>query len=309
MMDAIAAAKLAYAALAQGTATLPQRVMLNASEARGCTLLMAAEVAGFGLGAKLVSVFPENRERGRPVVSALAVLLDPATGEPRALLDGTALTAWRTGAAAGAATDVLSRPDSRVAAVFGCGAQARTLVLALDAARPFDTILVYARTPSLVSRFVEDMAPQLRARLVPAPDPDTALRDADVVCTATSSSTPVFDGRRVRAGTHVNGMGSFTPSMQELDAPLVGRARVFVDSREAAREEAGDLLQAVAEGHSRPEDWTPIGEVLLGRTPGRRSPEEVTLFKSVGVAVQDVAAAVRAVDQALRLGLGRRIDL
>lgn len=309
MGEAIAAARVAYASLAGGRVNMPPRMALSASAAEGCTLLMGADVAGTGLGAKVVSVFPGNKEKGRPAVSALVVLLDPASGEPRALLDGTALTAWRTGAAAGAATDLLARPESHVAAVFGCGAQARTQVLALDAVRAFERIRVYARSASDIERFVEEMAPHLLARIERAPDPESAVREADVVCAATSSWSPVFDGRWVKSGAHVNGIGSFTPRMQELDETLVGRARVFVDSREAALAEAGDLLLAMAAGRTRPEAWTPIGEVLLGRQPGRQSPEEVTLFKSVGLAVQDVTAAVRAVEHAERNGLGTRLEL
>ena len=308
MGDAIAAAKAAYASLAGGRVTMPPRMALPASAAEGCTLLMGADVAGIGLGAKVVSVFPGNKEKGRPAVSGLVVLLDPTSGEPRALLDGTALTAWRTAAATGAATDLLAYPDARAAALFGCGAQARTQVLALDAVRPFERIRVYARTVGDVECFVEEMAPQLRARLERAIDPESAVRDADVVCAATSSWSPVFDGLWAKSGAHVNGIGSFTPRMQELDEALVGRARVFVDSREAALVEAGDLLLAAAAGRTRPEDWTPIGEVLVGRHPGRQSPDEVTLFKSVGLAVQDVTTAARAVEQAERLGLGTRLD-
>ncbi len=309
MAEAIAAAKVAYASLAEGRATMPPRIAIPASAAEGCTLLMGADVAGSGLGAKVVSVFPGNNEKGRPPVSALVVLLDPSTGEPRALLDGTALTAWRTGAASGAAADLLARPEARLAAVFGCGAQARTQVLALDAVRSFERIRVYARTVVDVERFVEEMGPQLRARLERAPDPESAVRDADVVCAATSSWSPVFQGSWIKSGAHVNGIGSFTPRMQELDEALVGRARVFVDSREAALAEAGDLLVASASGRTRPEDWTPIGEVLVGRQPGRQSPEEITLFKSVGLAVQDVTAAVRAVEHAKRIGLGTQLEL
>ena len=309
MSEAIEVAKLAYAALARGAATVPPRLALRASAARGTTLLMAADVAGVGLGAKLVSVFPGNKRLGKPSVSGLAVLLDPATGEPTALVDGAALTAWRTGAASGAATDLLARRDAVAAAVFGCGAQARTQVLALDAVRRFEKILVYAPEPREVDDFVAEMGPLLQAHLEPAPDSQAAVRDADVVCAATSSSTPVFDGRLVRPGTHVNGIGSFTPTMQELDATLVERAHVFIDSLEAALQEAGDLLIAAAEGRTQPADWTAIGEVILGRRPGRTSPDEITLFKSVGLAVQDVTTAARAVERARRAGLGTLIEL
>jgi ornithine cyclodeaminase/alanine dehydrogenase-like protein (mu-crystallin family) len=305
MPRAIEAMKDAYASLATGGAVSPQRMAIPSTG--GSTLLMGAHVPGEGLGAKIVSVFPRNRERHLPVVTGLVVLLDPSTGAPVALVDGTALTAWRTGAASGAATDLLARPDARVGAVFGCGAQAWTQVLGIDAARGLELIRVYSRTPRRTDEFVADIQPWVRARVVAAASAHDAVREADVVCTATTSSTPVFDGHDLRRGTHINAIGSFTPQMQEIDSNTIGSARVFVDWPPAALDEAGDLLKAMAMERTRAETWTTLGEVVAGVKPGRQSVDEITYFKSVGLAVQDVTAAARALASAQDLGLGTRI--
>jgi ornithine cyclodeaminase/alanine dehydrogenase-like protein (mu-crystallin family) len=153
------------------------------------------------------------------------------------------------------------------------------------------------------------MQPALRGRLEISRTPREAVRDADVICTATTSTTPVFDGRDLAPGAHVNAMGSFKPDMQEVDVVTIAAARVFVDSREAALEEAGDLLKAAAQGWTRYDEWTQIGDVVAGIKAGRHSSDEITYFKSVGLAVQDVTAGARALMQAQRLGLGGRIQL
>ena len=319
MADAVATMKDAFAALSSGQAVVPQRIHMpvggraatgRVADATGTTLVMPAYLgtAG-GLGAKLVSFFPGNAERGKPAVTGLVVVLDPETGEPTALADGTFLTAWRTGAASGAASDLLALPAARTAALFGCGAQARTQALAVDAVRHLDAIRVYARTPAAVEGFVAEMQPQLEARLVIAESPAAAVAGAEIVCAATTSPTPVFDGRDLAVGAHVNGVGSFTAAMREIDAATIARARVFVDHRRAAEAEAGDLVIATREGHTDPAHWTELGEVVAATRPGRRSETEVTFFKSVGVAVQDVAAAARALERARELDLGSEIEL
>ena len=308
MPEAVEAMKEAFAELSTGRATAPQRLVLPVEPAGGSTLLKPA-LTRSGLGAKLVSVFPGNRSRGLPTVSGLMVLLDRDTGVPTALCDGTFLTAWRTGAASGAATDLLARQNVRTAALFGCGAQARTQALAIDAVRRLETIRVFARTASAVEDFCAEMQPRLRARLVALTSPRQAIDGAEVICTATSSSSPVFDGRTLGPGVHINGVGSFTAEMQEVDAETVGRSRVFVDSRSAALAEAGDLVTAARAGRTTPTEWTELGEVAAGTRPGRRSSQEITFFKSVGVAVQDVVALVRALEGARRLGLGTVVEL
>lgn len=308
MPAAVAAMKAAFAELSTGQAQVPLRVALPVEPADGLALFMPAFLPSSGLGAKIVSVFPHNVERGKPMIHGLVVLLDSLSGEPVALCDGTFLTAWRTGAGAGAATDLLARPEARVGAVLGTGAQARTQVFAMDAVRSLEIIWVYSRSRENVLRFVRELQPEVRATLVPAESAAEAVRPADVICAATTSSTPVFDGRLLKPGAHVNGVGSFTPRMQEVDAATVVRARLFVDSRASALAEAGDLVIPLEAGQTRVEDWTELGEVVAGRRPGRQSAEEVTFFKSVGVAVQDVAAAGRALIEARRSGLGREVE-
>ncbi|MDA8017535.1 MAG: ornithine cyclodeaminase family protein [Thermoanaerobaculia bacterium] len=308
MPEAVELMKEAYAEYSAGAVLAPQRLALDIPT-DGITLVKPAYLESGGLGAKIVSVFPGNRELGRPVTSGLMVILDPATGEPLGLADGGFVTAWRTGAASGAATDLLARPDARVGAIFGCGAQARTQALALDAVRSFDEIRVYARTAADVARFVEDMSADVRARLVPASTPLEAVEGADVICAATTASRPVFDGTSLADGAHVNGIGSFTLEMQEVDEETVGRARVFVDSHRSATAEAGDLMIAARKGRTDPTSWVELGEVVAGREPGRQSAGELTFFKSVGLAVQDVKACAVAMARARELGWGRQVEI
>ncbi len=309
MPQAVTAMKDAFAELSSGAAVVPQRLALDVAEADGTSLIMPAYLPSGGLGAKIVSVFPHNHERALPAIHGLVVVLDPATGAPAALLDGTFLTAWRTGAGSGAATDLLARRDARTVALFGCGVQARTQLLAVAAVRELREVRVYARTRSSVEAFLDEMAPHLDARLVAVQSPGEAVREADVVCAATTSSIPVFDGSDLAEGTHVNGVGSYTLEMQEIDTETVGRSRVFVDSRAAALAEAGDLVIAERAGRTSSAEWTELGEVAAGRKPGRQADEEVTFFKSVGVAVQDVKAAAVALERARGLGLGQEVEL
>jgi ornithine cyclodeaminase len=229
-----------------------------------------------------------------------------------ALLDGATLTAVRTGAAAGLATDRLARPEAATVALFGAGAQARTQLEAVCHVRAIRRGWVVARRPESAVRLVEELRGRgpIPADLRVAATPAEALAEADVVCTATTSRTPVFAGRDVRPGTHVNGVGSFTPEMQEVDAELVARALVVVDARESALAEAGDLVVPLREGRIAPEHiHAELGEIVTGRRPGRSDAQQITFFKSCGLAVQDAVAAGRALARARQLGLGREVEL
>jgi ornithine cyclodeaminase len=315
MAECIAVMKQAFADFTSGRAQVPQRTVMTLGAADDAATLLvkpafipAGPGATAGLGAKLISVFPANTARGLPVSTGVVVLLDPATGEPAALLDGTFLTAWRTGAASGAATDLLARADARRGAVFGAGAQARTQVLAIDAARELAEIRLYAPTPAKVETLVTELQPRTRARLVAVASPSVALADAEVVCAATNSRRPVFDGLHLAEGAHVNGVGSYTPQMQEIDLETVLRARIFVDSLASASLEPGDLIEAVAAGVTDPGEWTELGAVVLGETDGRRAGDDLTFFKSVGLAVQDIAAGALVLARATAQELGQIVD-
>ncbi|MDG1985420.1 MAG: ornithine cyclodeaminase [Planctomycetota bacterium] len=309
MRDAVAAMKEAFGALSAGDAVAPQRIHLSVEDQGAVSFLMGAYVPSMGLATKVVSVFPRNERAGRPVVTGLVEVLDPETGEPDALIDGTALTAWRTGAASGAATDLLAREDASVGALIGCGAQGRTQLLAIDAVRDLTEVRVAARSLDSAERFCRGMQDQVQPRLIPVASAAEAVRGADVICAATTSRTPVLDGADLKEGAHLNGVGSFTLDMLELDPRSIERSTIFVDDVEAALGEAGELVAAERDGLTARDRWTPLGAVARGAATGRSREDEITLFKSVGHAVQDVAAASRALARARELGLGLSVDL
>jgi ornithine cyclodeaminase len=313
MPQAIEAMRDAFAQLSGGEAEVPVRTALPLPAHDAVTLFMPAYLGkGPALGAKVVSVHPRNRAAGLPTIHALVVLIDAATGRPLAALEGGYLTALRTGAGAGLATDCLARPGARVLACFGAGVQAETQVEAVCAVRPIERVWVVSRSEESARGFAERMRgrPGLPADVRVAPGARDALGEADVVCTATSARTPVLGGRDLRPGAHVNAIGVFTTDAREVDDETVRRARVVVDSRAACEAEAGDLVIPWQSGLTGgPETWAELGEIVLGRAPGRASPEEVTLFKSVGNAAQDLAAARLALREAERLGLGTEVAL
>lgn len=311
MGQAIAAVKSAYVQLSSGRAQAPLRAHLSVASGDS-TLVMPFFVPGEGgaLGLKVVSVFNSNPPRGRPLIHAMVLALDATTGAPMALIEGGSLTALRTGAASGAATDILARPDARVVAIFGSGVQARRQLEAVCTVRTVARVQVYSLAGA--EAFVEEMAGQepIPHDVIVASSPRAALADADIICAATTSHTPVFDGRDLKPGAHVNGIGSFTPEMQEIDLETVRRARVVVDSRAAALAEAGDLIIPLRAGAiDREHIADEIGEVLAGQKPGRTHPDQITFFKSVGVAVQDAAAAQLVAVNGAALGLGTVVTL
>lgn len=314
MSQAIEGVKAGYVQLSAGRVQAPLRTPLAVSP-NDVTLIMpffAPPAAGAdgALGLKLVSVFNSNVPRGLPLIHSIVMAVDPSSGAPLALIEGSSLTAIRTGAASGAATDVLARPGAAVAAIFGSGVQARRQLEAVCTVRPIERVFVYSLAGAEV--FAVEMAGMgpIPTDIRIAATPREALAEADVVCTATTALTPVFDGHDLRPGTHVNGIGSFTPEMQEIDLATVRRSRVFVDSIEAALAEAGDLLIPLNAGEITLDHIsTELGEVIAGSKPGRTSTEQITFFKSVGVAVQDAVAASIILHNGPMLGLGTTIEL
>lgn len=314
MVAAIDAVERAFMALSAGHADVPLRAHIETPERQATSFFMPARLGGPGgpgLGLKVVSVFPQNPARGEPSIYALVAVLDPETGRPLAVLDGTYLTALRTGAASGVATRHMARPDARVLALFGAGAQALPQALAVLAVRDIARVWIVNRTRERA----EALAVRLRdtgyaGEVLVASRPEEALAEADVVCAATSSSTPVFRDEWLRPGVHINGVGSYKPSMAELPGATVARARVVVDQRRPAWAEAGDLIQARDAGlFAEDRVVGELGEVAAGQVPGRTAPGEITLFKSVGNAAQDVAVAALALARAEALGLGAEVTL
>ncbi len=314
MADAIEAMKRAFRALAAGEVELPARSSLTVPAHQGITLVMQARV-GEGdfptLSVKVVSVFSRNRERGLPTIHALVLVLDPETGRVTAQLEGATLTAIRTGAVSGLATELLARPESRVATVFGTGPQARTQLEAVCTVRPIDTARVCHPSIEKARAFAEEIAGvgAIPDNVEPTADPAVAVAGADVVSTATTSRTPVFRDSDLSPGVHINAIGSFRPEVAEIPPETVERALIVVDQRKAALEEAGDLIQPIRAGHIEADAiHAELGELLLGRAAGRSWPEETTFFKSVGLAIQDAAAARQALENAQIQKLGHELE-
>lgn len=260
-------------------------------DAEGDRLLLMPAWDAASIGVKIVTVFPRNRAQGRASVSALFLLLDAATGHPLALIDGEALTKRRTAAASALASGYLSRPDSSRLLVVGTGALAPQMAEAHCAVRPIARVHVWGRNPA----HAEESARALRARGLPAsacPDLAAGLAEADIVTCATTAREPVVPGRLVRPGTHVDLVGAFTPEMRECDDALIERARVFVDTFAGALKEAGELVQPIAAGRiAREHVLAELADLCAGRHPGRRAADEITVFKSVGTALEDLCAA------------------
>ncbi len=311
MPAAMAAVRHGFLQLSRGEVTLPPRQRIEARGEQGVALVMTCYSSGRRLfSQKFITLFDGNRPRGLPLIQALVILADGMTGEPLALIDGASLTAVRTGAASGVATDVLARPDATVAAVFGAGVQARPQLEAVCAARPIARAFVYDTDRSAAERFAAEMTEWIGRPVRAASSPAEALADADVVCTATNSPRPVFDDAELKPGSHVNAIGSYRPSVSEIPAATVVRSRVVVDHRPSAHEEAGDLLGPLEQGLIAASHFeTELGDVLLGKAPGRSRPGEITLFKSVGLAIQDLCAGACAVENARRLGLGVKLPV
>lgn len=253
----------------------------------------AADASGDGyMGVKIVTVSPDNNTLGKPAVMGVYLLLDGLTGEPRALIDGQRLTQWRTACASALAADYLAREDASRLLVVGAGAMGEFLTRAHAAVRPIREIRIWNRTPGKAEKLAAELASEGHPATV-AEDLDAALGWADIVSAATISTTPLVKGALLKPGTHVDLVGAFTPAMRESDDDAISRARVYVDTRAGATKEAGDIVQALASGVLKPESIVAdLHELARGEKKGRKSTQEITLFKSVGAALEDLAAAV-----------------
>jgi ornithine cyclodeaminase/alanine dehydrogenase-like protein (mu-crystallin family) len=307
MSKAIEAMKQAFGQLSAHQADIPLRGRL-ATE-KGVTLLMPAYLhQSRELAIKIVSVYGDNPRLGLPTVTGLVMVLDPETGMPLALMEGTSLTAIRTGAAGGLAADLLSRKDAGTVALFGAGVQGKSQIQGVMSVRPIRKVWILDASLDQAEKLAAEMAtwpspPEIAVIKSSGRDARQAVSQADIVVAATTSLKPLFDGNDLKPGTHVTGVGSFTPQMQEIDAVTVRRARVVVDSREACMAEAGDLIIAGASISAE------IGEIVNGIFPPRQNDQEITFFKTVGVAVQDAAAAAAVLAQAIEKGLGSLVSL
>ncbi len=313
MPDAIELMKTAFGELSAGRAQAPLRTGIHLDASSLDALMMPATVpAANALGVKLVTVAANNPAAGLPLIHATVLIVDPETGAPLALLDGTTITALRTGAVSGAATYLLARPEARTVVVYGAGVQALTQIQAVCAVRDIQRIVVVGRSQAGLDRllgWLSDRAPDL-ASIAELTTDRAAARDADVICAATTSREPVFDDIDVRPGTHINAVGAYMPEMQEIPSGTVVRSLIVVDQIDAALEEAGDLVIPIRDGELRRADVTvELGHLVNGDHPGRTSADQITFFKSVGNAVQDVVVARKAYDLAELWGIGQVVSL
>jgi alanine dehydrogenase len=306
MAQAIEAMREAFGQLSSGRARVPLRLTMQAR--KGVEMFMPAYLEDSGsLGAKILSIYHENPQRGLPALIALVLVLDDETGMPLALMGGTYLTALRTGAGSGLATEFLARDDASVVAVFGAGAQARTQLEAVRTVRPIQEVRIVDIVREAAERFANEIE-GVDVRVIG--DRTTAVQGADVIITATTSRTPVFDGRDIETGTHINGIGSYTPEMQEVDVTALKNVKIVVGSRAAALKEGGDLIIPINQGLITADTiYAELGEIVNGIKPGRTSPDEITFYKTVGNAVQDVATARLVLQAAEEQDLGTVVEI
>lgn len=310
MKEAIAAMREAFAAVSAGRADVPPRTHIELADGRGATLTMpAATREPVRVGAKLLSIFPRNVGRGLPVIQGLVVMFDAETGAPAGLLEGMTLTALRTGAASGLATSLLAREDAARVAIIGSGVQARTQLEAVCAVRPIEHAVVFSRTADHAVRFADEMkgAHGAPGDIAVASSVAEAVSGADVICTATASATPLVLGTDVSPGAHINAVGSYTPQMQEVDPGLVAAATLFVDQVEATLLEAGEVIAAIESGGITRGSLVELGSLVNGSCTGRQRDSEITMFKSVGLAAQDLCAAARALTRAREHDIGLQV--
>lgn len=303
----------ALASLARGDAALPLRTVMRIPKTDNFFAAMpgSVEIDGQNIfGAKLVTVFPGNHGTAFDSHQGAVLIFDNQHGGVAAMLDGTAITGIRTAAVSGVATRALAREDASTLAILGSGVQAHTHLAAMCAVRPVRRLRVWSRNIEHARKLAELGREKYNLDAIASPTGADAVRDADIVCATTSSNDPVLFGEWVSPGTHINAVGVSQPAARELDSAVVVKSRLYVDRRESALKEPGDILVPLQNGEITPDHIVgEIGEVLIGRAPGRRDANEITLFKSLGLAIEDLASAAYVYAEAVRTGAGVRVDL
>jgi len=313
--EVIAAVELGFRAMACGGAVAPERLRFDIPSRDSVLLEMPSHLGGDGdieqpaLGTKIVGVFPQNPKRSLDAIQAVYLLLDAETGLPLALMDGRFLTAIRTAAASAVATKFMASPGPKQMAVFGAGVQARFHIDAMLEVANITRVMIASRTATTANSLAAE-ASRLHGLACEVVSAEQAASQADLICTCTSSPTPLFDGGIIKAGTHINAVGSFTPLTRELDSEAIRRARVIIDADSAAGQEAGEILIPLAKGEieARHVKGT-LADVVSGKLAGRDSDEEITLFKSCGLAIEDLVTAQLAYERATARGIGRHVEM
>ena len=311
MGDLVAAMESALAKFSAREVLQPVRSVLTVGPTKAYFGLMPAFIPSpASMGAKIVTVFGDNHKKNLPSHLATIFLLDPETGGLLAIMDGRYITEARTAAVSAVSTRFLARPDASTLAIIGSGVQARSHLEAYQQVRQLTAVRIWSPRPQSRQQFVDDMSPGFSIPIIAADSAEAAVRGADLIVLVTSSPTPVIDNAWVAEGAHVVCVGACRPTQQEMPPLLVKRSRLYVDSREAAILEAGDIVMNIAAGlfdasHIRGE----LGELVLGRVAGRTSDRDITVFKSLGMAVEDVVAADLVFRRASESGAGTELTL
>ena len=312
MSKAIDVVEAAFGELAAGTAEMPDRTVMTDAAVGGWIAYMPAYLkTGGALGVKAVTVYKENPSKFElPTTIGTILVQDNKTGVVVAAMDGGLLTGVRTGASGGVATRHLARQNSKVAGVLGTGVMARSQVLALSESADLETILVYSRSDDAAKQaFAEEFSSTTGVSVRVADSAEGLVRESDIVTIITSATEPVVDGSWWKPGTHINAIGSHAVGVRELDSATIVKSQVVCDQVQACLNEAGDIQIPIEEGvYSAGKIHGSIGEVINGTLPGRENDEEITLFKSVGLAVQDISCASFVYDQAVAQGVGLEFD-
>jgi len=308
MKETIEIMKGVFLEVANDRVVLPERIVVELANKKDAALFMPAYIPGTGgIGIKTVSVFPDNVARGIPTINAQVLLIDPETGEVLSMMDGGIITAIRTGAASGLATEILSCPDSENLGVFGAGVQAKTQIEAVLEVRKIRQVKIFDTNPENARKLAGEMSDTdfYSCQFQAVESQEIVVKSSDIIVTATTSETPVFDGNLLNPGTHINAIGSFKPGIREVDDVTVRRSRIFLDSISHALKETGDLIIPISNGIISENDIQgDLGSLVAGKNPGRINAEEITLFKAVGMAVEDVAVAQRIYKKAEKSNLG-----
>jgi alanine dehydrogenase len=311
MEETIRVLEEAFKEQANGGVVAPDRTSFSFAEVDGWIGIMPAYIGSLkAFSTKFVSIYRKNLAIGLPTLMSTIILGDPKTGEVKSIMDGSFITAMRTGGLGGLAAKYLSREDAHTVGIFGAGIQARTQLIALDEVRKIEKVTVYDPVTSRAESFSQEMSDRINAPVKVSTNSADIVRNSEIVVTVSTSKDPVFDGKEILPGTHINAFGNFKPDERELDSQTVKRSKIIVDQRRAALAEAGDLLIPIREGTITENDiLADFGEIVTGRKSGRTSASDITLFKSVGLAIQDCAASALAFSSASKKGIGTEVDL
>ncbi len=306
--DAIERVKIAFKMHAEKKVQMPPKIYLNYTKFNGDLRAMPAYIEPMNAsGVKIVNVHTRNKEKNLPTVMAVFVLVSPETGAPLAIMDATYITDLRTGAAGAVATRILARKDSRVLGLVGAGKQAELQLLAISRVFPLSVVKVCGKTAREGIEFSNKMQKVVDLEIRPADIKD--LCDADIISTTTPVRKPIVKDEWIREGTHINAIGADAPGKQELDVNILKRARIFVDDMEQATH-SGEVNVGLSTGQLKPDDICgEIGEVIIGKKKGRISRNDITIFDSTGLAIQDVALADFVFKRALKNGIGKKLNL